>query len=308
MTGTRTPAPPSRGRRDASMTLLTQLMNDTLDPGYAHAAERKRASGTTGPTGGGAILLAGLVVVGVLFATAAAEARERSGASTQARDRLTAEIDRRTASLDAVQRSVESLRADVTAARQEALSLSPDGFLLQRLSSLESLTGLGPVEGPGIEVTVDDAPGIDEQDDTPRTGGEPSEEADGRVLDYDLQRLVNGLWEAGADAVAVNGRRLTSLSAIRAAGRAVLVDYRPLSPPYVVQAVGDPDQLESRFADTSGGRYVQSIKESYGVRFEMRSVEKMRLTGASGVTLRHAAAAEPAGTPTGSTPAARSAS
>jgi uncharacterized protein YlxW (UPF0749 family) len=70
---------------------------------------------------------------------------------------------------------------------------------------------------------------------------------EGRVRDADLQDVVNGLWAAGAEAVAVDGQRLTALSAIRSAGESVLVDLRPLSPPYTVEAVGDPAALEVGF-------------------------------------------------------------
>ena len=68
----------------------------------------------------------------------------------------------------------------------------------------------------------------------------------GRVRDRDMQRVVNGLWESGAEAISVNGQRLTALSAIRAAGDAILVDNKPLVPPYTVLAVGDGQAAEHR--------------------------------------------------------------
>ena len=64
-----------------------------------------------------------------------------------------------------------------------------------------------------------------------------------RVLDTDIQLVVNGLFASGAEAVAVNGQRITVLSPIRSAGEAVLVGFRPLTPPYTVTAVG-PDELD----------------------------------------------------------------
>ena len=56
----------------------------------------------------------------------------------------------------------------------------------------------------------------------------------GRVLDRDLQVMVNALWAAGAEAIAINGQRLTARSAIRYAGEAILLDFRPLVPPNVM--------------------------------------------------------------------------
>ena len=49
------------------------------------------------------------------------------------------------------------------------------------------------------------------------------------MIARDLQIVVNGLWASGAEAVSVNGQRLTSKAAIRFAGQAILVNYRPLT-------------------------------------------------------------------------------
>ncbi len=120
--------------------------------------------------------------------------------------------------------------------------------------------------------------------------------ATGRVLDTDLQRLLNGLWAAGAEAVSVNGQRLTQLTAVRSAGDAILVAYRPLSPPYVVLAIGNPDDLEVDFVDGPGGRWFNTL-EGFGIRFTVTAEKDLKLPGASGVTLRNALAEEPKATP-----------
>ena len=81
-----------------------------------------------------------------------------------------------------------------------------------------------------------------------------------------MQRVVNGLWESGAEAVAINGQRLTALSAIRAAGDAILVDNKPLVPPYTVLAVGDGERLSTAFQDSADGQYLHVLQENYGIR------------------------------------------
>ena len=83
-------------------------------------------------------------------------------------------------------------------------------------SDLALGTGFSAVEGRGLRVTVDDQP-----------AGDP----DGLVRATDLRVLVNGLWQAGAEAIAINGRRLTALSAIVNADIAIQVNKGPLSPP-----------------------------------------------------------------------------
>ena len=83
---------------------------------------------------------------------------------------------------------------------------------------------------------------------------------DGRVLDRDLQELVNGLWAAGAEAVSVDGQRLTARTAIRSAGEAVLVDFRPLSPPYVVRGARATPAGSSRPSSTAtAGRRLADV-------------------------------------------------
>lgn len=269
---------------DASMSLIDQMMHDTVDAGYAEAAARRGRRGVSSALRGSWVLLVALVVVGLVLSTAASQVRARAGLTMVARDRLVAEIEERNGALDRLQGQLEQLRGDLVAARQEALSLTGTGeSLADRLTLLETVTGVAPVVGPGLRVTLDDAPAAEDTTSDVRDGSMPD---DGRVLDYDLQRLVNALWESGAEAVTINGRRLTALSAIRLAGEAIVVDYRPLTRPYVVQAVGDPDRLEAGLAETEDGRYVRSLEENYGIMLDISQQEQMRLAGASGVTLR----------------------
>ena len=99
-----------------------------------------------------------------------------------------------------------------------------------------------PRPGPGVMITVDDAPSA-------------NRDARDRVLDTDLQMLANGLWKAGAEAIDINGHRLSNLTAIRSAGDAITVDYRSLTRPYEVHAIGDPRTLEARFVESSKGAH-----------------------------------------------------
>ena len=78
--------------------------------------------------------------------------------------------------------------------------------------------------------------------------GRADEASQGRVIAKDLQYVTNALWESGAEAISINGKRLTSTSSIRFAGSAIIVDYRPLTRPYVITALGDPQRFLA-FAD-----------------------------------------------------------
>jgi uncharacterized protein YlxW (UPF0749 family) len=110
----------------------------------------------------------------------------------------------------------------------------------------------------------------------------------GRVRDRDMQRVVNGLWASGAEAIAINGQRLTALSAIRAAGDAILVDNKPLVPPYTVLAVGDGKRLSTRFQDSLDGLYLHALQENYGIRTAISVEDELRIPAAPSVIVRTA--------------------
>jgi len=282
-------------RVDASMSLLTNLMNNSLDEGYAEAAARRPTSAAPRDWRKHSwLLLAGLLAVGLLLSTAAAQAHDRASATAEAGAALIQEIQARTTSNDTLENSLERERAEVTESRRNALRLTSEGTALAaRLATLEVVTGASPVTGPALVVHLTDAPPSDDTgaDVDPRTG----DAADGRVTDRDLQTIVNEVWASGAEAVAVNGQRLTALSAIRSAGDAILVDFRPLSPPYDIVGVGDASAMRASFVEGFGGSYLQALRD-YGIGYSLSTKRSARLAESSGVMLRYAGV--PAGTET----------
>ena len=161
------------------------------------------------------------------------------------------------------------------------------------LADLEVVSGAVPVSGPGLRVTLDDAhppaagaavPGTATATDPPAKQGA----SDGRVQDRDVQALVNGLWAAGAEAVTVNDLRLSAATAIRSAGSAILVDFRPLSPPYVVRAVGNPNTFESAFADGAAARRLSTDTSLYGFGFDIARADRLHLPAAGAADLHDA--------------------
>lgn len=288
----RSPAP-ARHREDAVSSLLAQLGAGVVDDGYQRkAAERegaRRSGGSPlrGPHFSWALAI-GLLLVGLLFATAASVARAREPAAARARAALATEVRARTAAADATQAQAASLQLQIARQRRALVATESGDRAADDLVRLEVLTGAAPVRGPGVRVTVDDAPATRGSTGSTRAGTTSGDA--GRVLDRDLQVVVNGLLAAGAEAVAVNGQRLTTLSAIRSAGSAILVDYRPMSPPYRVDAVGDGQDLATAFADGPAGRYLHGLSEGYGVRFQVTSQRRLDLASATGLTLYHARA------------------
>ncbi|WP_344266767.1 DUF881 domain-containing protein [Streptomyces sodiiphilus] len=285
MPGPARPAPPP----DASMWLLHQVMDHTLDEGYEEAAARRAAEGRTGvprPLRARLWLAGGLALAALIFTLGAAQTRVAAPSVAKEREELTERIEAGTAQLDRLQEEVDELGAAVEERQREALRLEGGGSDLVAL-----LAGATAVEGPGLELVIDDAEGAGQGlGGGPRDGGGFSDT--GRVRDRDLQRVVNGLWQAGAEALAVNGQRLTSVSAIRAAGDAVLVDNRPLVPPYTLLAVGDGQALRAGFENTADGLYLGVLQDNYGVRVASSVKDKVHIPAAPSLTLRSAAPVE----------------
>ncbi len=278
----RTDEPP---RRADSMLLLRDLVEGSIDEGYARAAARRRAGEPPPGRSRVLVLAVGLLAVGLLLATAYEQARSRAGSAAEARAELVTEVQQRAAENRRDQRALDRQRADVQRAQRRSLALTGEGVeLAAQLDALEAATGAGAVVGPGMVVRLDDADRESEGADVdPRTGVAD----EGRVTDRDLQTVVNEVWAAGAEAVSVNRQRLTMLSAISAAGEAVLVDFRPLTPPYVVRAIGEPESMRERFVGGFGGSYLQ-VLEGYGITYSVTDDESVSLPASVGVGLRYA--------------------
>ncbi len=264
------------------MGLLDYLTTNTLDEDYAYVSGRKASRAV--PTPRRRIGLIGalvMVVFAVLVVTAAAQTSRNSVSDERERRELVDQVSQARSQLAADRRQLAQLQSE--AAALEAQQLSSDTSaqrLLDNIRLLGGKAGAIAVRGPGVRVVADDAQGADS--------------ARNQVLDTDLQKLVNGLWEAGAEAVAVNGQRLTNLSTIRQAGGAITVNARSLRRPYVVTAIGNQDTLPARFAETSSGQAWLDLQREVGLRLSITPVDSLRLPGAE-VSLRYANQEAPGG-------------
>jgi uncharacterized protein YlxW (UPF0749 family) len=277
------------------MTLITEMMERPLDPGYAAAAERRQQGGLPAATGlRSPTLVIATILIGTLLGVSALALRAPTTAASQIKLSLVARIEAARAHADTQTRRIATARNEINAAQAAALSQQRQSALTAELSKLELAAGTVAVTGPGLVLTIDDAkskaePGV--PDANPRSATGPDQ---GKVIATDLQVLVNGLWEAGAEAISINGHRLTSRAAIRSAGEAILVDYRPLARPYVITAIGDRGNLGVEFADNSGGSYLQSLTNNYQVRSGIQSRAAVVVPGEPTLSLQNAQPAQSA--------------
>ena len=274
----RTPGPRPVRRVDASMGLLFDVMSRAVDPGYAEAAARppvlrspaRRAGRSTTD-----LVVAVLLGIGTITAITTLRSPVESGTSPRAV--LEREIAERSAEAEELARTNEALSAEVSQIQADALAAA-NPALFARLQEAELASGAIAVTGPGLVIELSDPEGRQDDDDA------------ARVQDIDLQVVTNALWAAGAEAIAINGQRLTALSAIRGAGPAILVDLAPLLGPYRVEAIGDSRAIQTEFARSSAANHLAFLSGTYGIGVTITAEGSLSLPGAGDTALRHARA------------------
>jgi uncharacterized protein YlxW (UPF0749 family) len=248
--------------REAS---LDALLNDALISDY-HRDEQTRR---TKPIDR---ILAALAILGISFIAVigAGQTRQIAAESSTTRGALSDRIEAAKDRVAALESRVGTATLDLEIAQQAVLDGTSLGQLAaQRLDRLRSAAGYSIAAGDGVEVLLDNGA------DTAGNSGLA------QVQDRDLQIVVNGLWQSGASAIAINDRRLTSNSAIRSAGLAILVDYRPLIAPYKVVAIGEnADAVAGRFRESAAGLMLEELSTNYGVVWELQTLGETTLPSA----------------------------
>lgn len=263
------------------MPLLTLITQRSLDADYEHVAARRRAEGRSPETRqvprrtAAAVLL----VFGLLVTVAAVQTSRNASVNDASRESLIQQADLRRQTVDDLQRQVAQQQSETLALQRQLTAVSTaERAERAHVQRLQARTGFGAVRGPGVQATVSSAPGS--------AGNQ-------LVRDSDLSLLADALWAAGAEAISVNGQRLTVLSAFRNVGVGILVNSQPINPPYVFSVVGNPDTLPANLLASPIGGQWYALKDSLGFRFDVNSGGTMTLPAARQQSLRSAEIATP---------------
>jgi len=225
------------------------------------------------------------LVAGMLFATSANTARGTDLRSA-GRTRLTELIA-------AQQRGAEGLDAEAARLRRQvdALTATAAGGdarirdLREANDAYAGPIGLTALRGRGLHVTLDDAPRLAPGEQRP---GNPTPD-DLVVHEQDVLAVINSMWAGGADAVSVMGDRIVATSAVRCVGNTLLLHGAVYSPPFVIEAIGDPVRLRRALDDSRGVQLFRSFVAAYGVGFAVEAVDDVRMPAYDGaLALRHA--------------------
>ncbi|WP_340377652.1 DUF881 domain-containing protein [Streptomyces sp. SS7] len=225
----------------------------------------------------GVFALAGLIFV-TSFQTAKGT-NIRTDASLLKLSDLIQEHSRKNGELD---ESNGALRSQV-----ESLAEADDGSTSaedEKLTGLEKSAGTQKLKGRAITVTLNDAP----PNATAKLPGYPAPQPDYLVIhQQDLQAVVNALWKGGADGIKVMDQRLISTSAVRCVGNTLILQGRVYSPPYKIQAVGDPEKLQKALADSPAIQNYMVYVNVYGLGWKVTEDGTVTLPGYSGTVDLH---------------------
>ena len=245
-------------------SFLQRIASASLDPDYETYTARHRADPVRNRIRFIGVRAFGLLLVGALvslsFTAAIADNSRRAPNTSAARASLIQEINSAISESDSASLANKRLRESVNALQQDVFRLGSEGSITGgELERLAGLVGESKVKGEGIVITL------------------VASDIANPVLDTDLQTLINLLWLSGAEAIAIEGERLTALSAIRSAGSAILVDYRPINPPYVIYAVGSKGSLSNALTTGRGESFIRELTDAFGIQVKVQKRNSITL-------------------------------
>lgn len=241
-------------------------MDRSLDPGYAlahqqrdHATDPRRIT-VINKTGVAAMM----AVVGLFSVWLTSGLHASSATTVDTRSALYSEIAERQTQGQELLAQQQSLQTQYNELQNEMLN--PVGQeILRRTNEYAIWSGTTAVEGPGLVITISDSPSVSDN----------TAESEDRVQDYDLQQVINALRASGAEAISINGQRLTATTPVRSAGAAVLVDLQPTASPYRIEAIGDPSSMRSRFAQSTAMTLLLTLSSNHGIEHSIQSSDQL---------------------------------
>jgi uncharacterized protein YlxW (UPF0749 family) len=240
-----------------------------------------------------------LLALGFLIAAQLATEGPRVRYTTQERTPLVETADELQAQQDGLKDRILQLRAQIQGVENEgAGSADLVRDLNAELQRARIAAGLIPLTGSGIVLQLEDS-----KAPVPPDGNE----SDYLVGSRDVRTVVEELWGAGAEAIAVNGERLTPTSAIIDVGVSLLVNSAYLTPPYQISALGPPE-LYDRLSSSAGFvDFVRARSEGYGIGVSLAEPDAVDMPAFVGtVTLRYSRPLESPSAPPSNPPAGAS--
>ncbi|QKV93767.1 DUF881 domain-containing protein [Streptomyces sp. NA02950] len=230
------------------------------------------------------LTLSVFALAGLIFWTSFNTAQGTNIRSDESMLRLSDLIQERSRKNHALDDSAARTRSEV-----DALARRDDGSTRaerRKLAELEEAAGTKKLTGPGLTVTLTDAP----PNATAQIPGVPEPQPNDLVIhQQDLQAVVNALWQGGAKGIMVMDQRLIATSAVRCVGNTLILQGRVYSPPYKITAVGDRGTLRTALAASPAIQNYRSYVDAYGLGWKVDQHGTVTLPGYSGTVDLHQA-------------------
>jgi uncharacterized protein YlxW (UPF0749 family) len=224
------------------------------------------------PSGWAVLVPVVALAAGLLFATSGRTALGndlRGGEVSELRE-LIADRNRTQAQQD---QQLRDLQQQVEALTEQAATRNGAVAAARRAGEMGALSAaLVPLTGPGVEIVLDDAPQTAEA--TRPSDARPDDLV---IHQSDVQAVVNAVWAAGADGVAIMDRRLIGTSAVRCVGNTLLLQGRTYSPPFVSTAIVDADATRAKLASSPQVEVLQQAVADFGLTFSVEARSEVRL-------------------------------
>jgi uncharacterized protein YlxW (UPF0749 family) len=218
------------------------------------------------PSGWAVLVPVVALAAGLLFATSGRTALGndlRGGEVSELRE-LIADRNRTQAQQD---QQLRDLQQQVEALTEQAATRNGAVAAARRAGEMGALSAaLVP------EIVLDDAPQTAEA--TRPSDARPDDLV---IHQSDVQAVVNAVWAAGADGVAIMDRRLIGTSAVRCVGNTLLLQGRTYSPPFVITAIVDADATRAKLASSPQVEVLQQAVADFGLTFSVEARSEVRL-------------------------------
>lgn len=239
----------------ASMLLLQTIVANSLDAGYHEAAKAGKPR-LSWP--GKVIVFAVTVLLSWGATQAALMLRSEDAPAGGVESDLVTQVELATERIDVLDEGNTNLASQIRGIEvaQGAIESVPLPLTLAAASS--------HVSGPGVVVTVSDSTAI-------------TSTKSGTVSDSNLRLVMNLLWQAGAEAMGVNGSRIGPGTSVRTAGASILINLKTVSSPYVIEAIGDPGALSEAFYSGPLAEKITELQRGTGISVNVVRSAKLDL-------------------------------
>lgn len=246
-----------------------RLAREEDDDGYRDVAEKRKNQPTQTKIRNRWSVFPALILVGLGLGVSLNQVLIWAGQIRQTTPELTEQIAERQFEVDSLNEKIAGVEALIDG-RTGLLLVGSSEQLTTYRDEVGAAAGYSEVTGSGAVVSVFDGNSLPaNQTSRPST-----------VRDYELQDLVNALWVSGATAITLGGERLTSTTAIRGSGDAILVNYRPILPPYEIKVIGPRGILEN-FVQTQAYQDFKALEKNYGIVVTTKAADNLILLPAA---------------------------